>query len=79
MNELEKNPDRLGSRDAILPLPAVEGTLAILGIASVFVNIVFATTYLFFLIVRKPVPVAKWLVWVNLLFLICQFFYFKLY
>lgn len=79
MNELEKNPETLGSRDAIIPLPAVEGTLAILGLASVLINIVFSLTCLVFVIVKKPVPVAKWLVRINILFLILQFFYFKLY
>ncbi len=79
LNQLEKNPDRLGSKDAIIPLPAVEGTLAILGIASVLINFIFALTCLVFFIVRKKIPVARWLVWVNLLFLILQFIYFKLY
>lgn len=79
LNQLEKNPDRLGSKDAIIPLPAVEGTLAILGITSVIINFIFAVICLLFFILRKQIPVAKWLVWVNLLFLILQFIYFKLY
>jgi len=74
-----KNPDTLGSKDAIIPLPAVEGTLAILGIASVLINFIFALTCLFFFIAKKPIPVAKWLVWINLLFLVLQFIYFKLF
>ncbi len=76
---LEKKRDAVGNKDAIIPLPAVEGTLAVLGLASVIINFIFAILCLLLFILKKQIPVAKWLVWVNLLFLILQFIYFKLY
>lgn len=76
---LERNADSAASKDAIIPLPAVEGTLAILGVASVLVNFIFALLILIYRIFRKEHTIAKWLVWVNLLFLLLQFIYFKLY
>lgn len=76
---LEKNADSLASKDAIIPLPAVEGTLAILGVASVLINFIFALFILVFKLVKKEHAIARWLVWVNLLFLFIQFIYFKLY
>ena len=54
-------------------------TLAILGYGGVILNFIFNIICLLLLVFKKPQPVAKWLIWINLLFLILQVIYFKLY
>jgi hypothetical protein len=79
LRQLGNGSDVTGNKEAIAPLPALEGTLVVLGVASVLINFIFIIVCGIFLLVKKQIPVARWLVWVNLLFLLLQFIYFKLY
>lgn len=80
LRAMEKDYVSTGSHDAIIPLPALEASLAVLGfIIAIIVNFIFAACCLIFLLLKKQHHVAKWLVWVNLLFLLFQIIYFKLY
>jgi hypothetical protein len=77
---VEKDYVSNGNHDAIIPLPALQGTLVVLGfIVAVMLNFIFALCCLIFLLLKKQHNIAKWLVWINLLFLLFQLFYFKLY
>jgi protein-S-isoprenylcysteine O-methyltransferase Ste14 len=77
---MEKDYVSNGNNNAVIPLQAVEGTLVILGfVAAVILNVIFALLCLIYLLLKKQHNVAKWLVWINLLFLLFQLFYFKLY
>ena len=77
---MEEDYASTGHNESIIPLPALEGLLVILGlIVAVLLNFVFAVTCLIFWIMKKQHNVAKWLVWINLLLLIFQLIYFKLY
>lgn len=78
LRQLEKGRDIAGNKEAVIPLPALEGTLVVLGVASILINFIFIIVCGIFLLVKKQIPVAKWLLWVNLLFLLLQFIYFKL-
>jgi hypothetical protein len=76
---IEKNNIAKANHDALIPLPALQGTLLILGLSAIILNFIFALLCLIFLLLKKQHNVAKWLVWVNLIFLLFQVFYFKLY
>jgi hypothetical protein len=77
---MEKDYISNGNHDAIIPLPAVQGTLVVLGlIIAVILNFIFAGCCLVFLLLKKQHNIAGWLIWINLLFLLLQVYYFKLY
>jgi hypothetical protein len=68
-----------GNKDAIIPLPPVQNVLVTLGFSAVILNFVFAFLCAVYWLLKKQHNIAKWLVWSNLLFLLFQLFYFKLY
>jgi hypothetical protein len=76
---VEKDHITNGNHDAIIPLPPVQGTLVILGLIAVMLSFIFALLCGMYFLLKKQHNIAKWLVWVNLLFLLFQLFYFKLY
>ena len=64
-----------GNKDAIIPLPFVEGTIVLLGYGSIFLNIFFILTLIFFKSTKKELLIPTWLLWFNLLMLPIQIWY----
>lgn len=79
LQQVEKKHSIAGNKEAIIPLPALQGSLVVLGILAVIINFAFLATCGVLFLLKKNIPVAKWLLWANLLFLLVQIFYFKLY
>ncbi|MFT3680800.1 MAG: hypothetical protein QM791_11045 [Ferruginibacter sp.] len=61
--------------DAI-QLQPLKSTIVILGYGAIFINIIFNGIILALLLAKKELPVPKWLIWLNFLFLIAQVYYF---
>jgi hypothetical protein len=74
--EGEKN---VHAGEQALTFQPLVSTIAILGYGAIIFNLIFNIISIFFLLAKKPQPVAKWLVWVNFLFLLAQVYYLKLY
>ncbi|MBL0359040.1 MAG: hypothetical protein IPP72_20215 [Chitinophagaceae bacterium] len=62
--------------DGLVLLKPLESTLVVLGYGAILINLVFNIICLLFFLLKRPQPVAKWLIWVNLLFLLIQVYYF---
>ena len=73
---VELNQKKAGIQDNIIPLPVVTGSLVVLGIMAVFINMLFAATVLYYLIKKKQYPAPAWIVFANCLLLLVQLFYF---
>ena len=65
--------------DKIIPLPFVEGILVILGQFAIFINLVFCFTMMILLLLKKGKQIPSWLVTINFIFLLAQFYYFFIY
>jgi hypothetical protein len=59
-----------------LKLQPLESTIVILGYGAIVINFFFNLFVLFLLATKRGLPVGKWLIWVNFLFLIVQVYYF---
>jgi len=79
LREVESGRNVKGSHDAVIPLPVVQNSLVVLGVIAIIVSFIFAVCILVFRLVKKQHNIARWLVWTNLLFLLLQVVYFKLY
>jgi len=71
------NADK-GRLNGALTFQPLVSTLAILGYGAIFFNLIFNICCLLMLLFKKPQPVAKWLIWINFLFLVVQLYFFKL-
>jgi hypothetical protein len=65
-----------GSFDGAIKLQPLESTIVVLGYGAVLVNFIFSLLVLLMFMFRKEHQVPKWLIWVNLLFLFIQVYYF---
>lgn len=65
--------------DNISPLPFVTGSLVVLGQLAIFINIIFCLVALILMLSKKLKHIPQWLVIVNLIFLLIQFYYFFIY
>lgn len=79
MRFIERRPSNV-SHDAVIPLPFVEGTIAILGmVVAIAVNAAFVFIVLFRKSIRRPVIVSPFIIWFNIIMLAmeiwAQFFY----
>ena len=68
-----------GNSNAVIQLPALQSALVILGHCALLLNVFFLLALIICLLRKREHNIARWLVWVNLLFLLFQFFYYKLY
>lgn len=64
-----------GYTDGALKLQPVESTIVILGYGAIVINLLFNLIILVLLLMKKDIPLPKWLIWLNFLFLIAQFYY----
>lgn len=63
------------SNDRIAPLPLAEGLIVVMGFAAVLLNAAFAFIVLYRKSIRRPINVAAFLLWFNLLLLPVQVWY----
>jgi hypothetical protein len=64
-----------GRKDVIIPLPFFEGTMAVLGLLSLLLNILFIFICVITTLLKKSIAVPKWLVWVNFIILATQVYW----
>ncbi|MEP6675373.1 MAG: hypothetical protein ABJA78_09460 [Ferruginibacter sp.] len=79
MRFVEMHKTKAGNRDAIIPLPFVEGTLALLGYMAIILNFVFLLTAIIMKLSRKAWTFQKWIFWINLLFFFLQIYFHLFY
>ncbi len=64
------------SKDNIIPLPAVEATIVILGlIVAIILNTIFVTILFVKAVQKKPILIHKYYKWFNILLLPIQFWH----
>jgi hypothetical protein len=76
MRVVELTQRAKGNNNAVIPLPAVESTIVVLGVVAIFVNVVFLITFLFMKLAKKPLFLSKFLLRFNLFLLPVQIWYF---
>lgn len=79
MRILEKQNEVKSGSEAIIPLPVLQNSLVVLGMCAILLSFIFAISVMVYRLQKKPLTIATWLVWVNLLFLLLQVIYFNLY
>jgi hypothetical protein len=67
-----------GGTDQAIPLPFVEGALAVLGQLAIVFNLIYCITVLLFFLFRKTQQIKGWIVIANIVFFIIEVFYFFL-
>ena len=75
---VERHSAAKGGTDQAIPLPFVEGALAVLGQLAIVFNLIFCITVLILFLFRKMQQIRGWIVIANLVFLIIQVFYYFL-
>ncbi len=73
---VEFNQKKSGLQDNLIPLPFVTGTLVVLGIMALFINIVFCIFSVYYLLRKKQQLMPVWILAANLIMLLVQVFYF---
>ncbi len=64
-----------GNNNAAIPLPAVEGTIVILGFIAIFINVVFFLAFLVSKISNKTNSIPKFILWFNILLIPVEIWY----
>ena len=59
-----------------IQIQPLESLLVVLGYGAIFINFILNTCLLLLFVVGSKHRVAKWLIWVNFLFLVAQVYYF---
>lgn len=76
MRFIENSVQSKGSHDAVIPVPVLEGIIAILGlVVAIIANAAFVFIILFRKSIRKPVNVSPIIIWFNILMLPVQVWY----
>lgn len=65
-----------GNFNGAIQIQPLESTLVILGYGAIFINLIFNIFMLGLFTTKTQQPIAKWLMWINFLFLILQIYYF---
>jgi hypothetical protein len=61
--------------DTALPLPYVEGIMAVLGLLSLLFNTIFITIHFVLKTVKKSKLIPGWIVWFNFIILTVQVYW----
>ena len=65
-----------GNKNAVIPLPALEETIVILGfVVALIINTIFFVVVIYKKIIRKPINISPFIFWFNILLLPIQVFY----
>jgi hypothetical protein len=62
-----------GKTEVALPLPFIEGTMAVLGLLSLLFNALFFLMFLILMATNKQIP--RWIVWFNFIILAVQVYW----
>jgi hypothetical protein len=68
----------MGGRDTVISLPFLKETIIVLGFSAIVINLAMNITYLICFLSGKLKLLPRWLLTVNALFLLIQFYYFFL-
>jgi hypothetical protein len=64
-----------GNKDALIPLPFVEGTIVILGTVAIIINLFFLLFIVIKKLTKQPVFVSKVIIWFNVILFFVQVWY----
>lgn len=67
LRAVEMGRRKSGNYEQVIPLPAIEGTLVILGYGAILLNVFYVLITVIRLLARKQFPDPSWLTWFNLL------------
>jgi hypothetical protein len=65
-----------GNNNAAIPLPAIEGTIVVLGFIAIFVNTFFLLYVLVNKLRQQQINFSKYLLWFNIALLPVEIWYF---
>jgi hypothetical protein len=72
---VEKHNQYEGSKEQILPLPWLQGTLVILGYGAIIINTLFLLLLFIFTALKVDIKIPKWIVIFNILLFCCQVYF----
>lgn len=64
--------------DTVLPIPFFKDLIIILGFSAIVINFLMCVVYLIVVLAGKSFAITKWLVIVNFIFLLVEFYFFFL-
>ena len=64
-----------GRAEVAIPLPFLEGTMALLGLLSLLFNALFILIYLILAAAKKNKQIPRWIVWFNFILLAVQLYW----
>lgn len=73
---VEKSNKAKGNTDQAIPLPFIEGSIAVLGELAIIVNIFFCAIALVLLLIKKIKQIPLWIVIFNFIILLAQVYWF---
>ncbi len=76
MRLVELSMRKNGNNNAAIPLPAVEGSIVVLGFIAIFVNGFFLLYVLVNKLKQQQINVSKYLLWFNIVLLPVEIWYF---
>lgn len=72
------NKKQSGHENNVIPLPFVEGTLVVLGVFAIFINLFFCLMCTVRWVRKREVFMPKWLLITNAVILLFQFIYYSI-
>jgi len=72
---VEKHNRYEGSKEQVLPLSWLQGTLVILGYGAIIVNALFLLLYLIFSSLKVDIILPKWIIIFNVVIFLCQVYF----
>lgn len=75
-NKIESKKTVNGGRDTVVAIPFFKDLIIILGFSAIVVNFLMCIVYLLAILLGKTFMLPKWLVIVNFIFLIVEFYFF---
>jgi hypothetical protein len=73
---VEKSNKAKGITDNAIPLPFLEGTIAVLGELAMIINIFFCAIALILIVMKKIKQIPLWMVIFNFIILLAQVYWF---
>lgn len=64
-----------GKTEVALPLPFIEGTMAVLGLLSLLFNALFFLMFSILIATNKNKQIPRWIVWFNFIILAVQVYW----
>jgi len=77
-SKLESKKAVTAGRGTVLPIPFFKDLIIILGFSAIVINFLMCLVYLIVLFTGKSFVLPKWLVIINVVFLLVEFYFFFL-